>query len=60
VTGLGSFEGVKTHSITVQAFDRIVATLDLPALIQAKRATGREKDLSALTELQSLLEAGGE
>jgi len=30
---------------------------DLPSLIQAKRAAGREKDLSALAELESLLDA---
>jgi hypothetical protein len=57
VVGLGSFDEVKRQSITVEAFDRRFATLDLPGLIQAKRASGREKDLSALPELESLLEA---
>jgi hypothetical protein len=33
------------------------ATLDLPSLIQAKRAAGREKDLAIVAELESLLEA---
>jgi hypothetical protein len=58
VAGLGEFESVKTHSITVEAFDRLVLVLDLPGLIRAKRAAGREKDLSALPELESLLESG--
>jgi hypothetical protein len=58
VAGLGSFDDVKQHSITVEAFGRQISTLDLPGLIQAKRAAGREKDLSALAELESLLEAG--
>jgi hypothetical protein len=58
VAGLGAFEDVKQHSITVEAFERQFATLDLPGLIRAKRATGREKDLTALAELESLLEAG--
>ncbi len=58
VTGLGAFEEVKQHSMTVEAFERQLMTLDLPGLIQAKRATGREKDLSALAELESLLEGG--
>jgi hypothetical protein len=58
VTGLGVFDHVKQHSITVEAFERQIATLDLPGLIRAKRATGREKDLIALAELESLLEAG--
>ena len=59
VTGLGAFDEVKLHSITVEAFERQVPTLDLTGLIQAKRAAGREKDLSALPELESLLEASG-
>jgi hypothetical protein len=58
VAGLGDFEAVKAHSITVEAFDRHVVVLDLPGLIRAKRAAGREKDLSALPELESLLESG--
>lgn len=58
VTGLGAYGDVKAHSITVEAFGRQIVTLDLPALIQAKRAAGRQKDLSALPELESLLEAG--
>ena len=48
VAGLGAYEDVRTHSMTVEAFERKFATLDLPGLIQAKRAAGREKDLSAL------------
>jgi hypothetical protein len=60
VAGLGAFEDVKKHSIIVEAFDRRIATLDLPGLIRAKRAAGRKKDLSALVELESLLEAEDE
>ena len=40
------------------AFERRFLTLDLPGLILAKRAAGREKDLLALPELESLLDAG--
>jgi hypothetical protein len=58
VNGLGGFEEVKADSILVQAFDREVWTLDLPALIRAKRAAGRAKDLQLLPELEGLLEAG--
>ena len=58
VNGLGAFEAVKANSILVQAFDREVWTLDLPALIRAKRAAGRAKDLQVLPELEGLLEAG--
>jgi predicted nucleotidyltransferase len=58
VAGIGSFEDVKRTSIQVQAFGRDVWTLDLPGLIKAKRAAGREKDLLILPELQGLLDAG--
>ena len=58
VTGLGGFEEVKANSILVQAFDREVWTLNLPALIRAKRAAGRAKDLQVLPELEGLLESG--
>jgi hypothetical protein len=58
VAGFGSYFEVKAHSITVEAFGRQIITLDLPGLIRAKRAAGRQKDLAALPELEGLLEAG--
>jgi hypothetical protein len=57
VRGLGSFDEVVACSEMVEAFDRSVRTLDLKSLIKAKRALGRPKDLMALPELESLLEA---
>jgi hypothetical protein len=57
VAGVGAWDDVKAHSIVVDAFDRKIAALDLPDLIHAKRAAGRAKDLAALPELESLLEA---
>jgi hypothetical protein len=57
VSGVGGFDKAKACSMRVQAFDRSVWTLDLPSLIRAKRAAGREKDLRILPELESLLEA---
>jgi hypothetical protein len=60
VIGLGGFEQVKTYAMSVGAFEREFLTLDLPGLIKAKRAAGREKDLAALPELESLLEADSE
>ena len=57
VSGLGDFAEVKTGSIQVEAFDRLIWTLDLPTLIRAKRAAGREKDLRLLPELESLQDA---
>ena len=60
VMGLGPFDDVKAHSITVEGFGRRILTIDLPALIRAKRACGREKDINGLPELESLLEAAGQ
>lgn len=57
VTGIGGFEEIKAHSIRCYAFERDILTLDLPTLIRAKRASGREKDLRHLSELESLLES---
>jgi hypothetical protein len=57
VAGLGGWDEVKAGSMLVEAFERSISILDLPSLIRAKRAAGREKDLAALPELESLLEA---
>ncbi len=60
VTGLGGYRDALQNSITVEAFGRQVSSLDLMSLIKTKRATGREKDLLAVPELESLLESGEE
>jgi hypothetical protein len=57
VAGLGGWDEVSARSVKIDAFERTISILDLPSLIQAKRAAGREKDLAALPELESLLEA---
>jgi hypothetical protein len=57
VTGIGDFAQVKRRSVAVHAFDRDVWTLDLAALIQSKRAAGRDKDRALLPELEGLLDA---
>ncbi len=57
VTGLGSFDDVRSGSILVEAFGRRVRTLDLNSLIQSKRAVGRNKDLNVLHELEALRDA---
>ncbi|HEY7389780.1 MAG TPA: hypothetical protein VH640_14785 [Bryobacteraceae bacterium] len=57
VSGVGPFEDVRAHAVEVEAYGRRFAALNLTSLIQAKRASGRPKDLSALPELESLLEA---
>jgi hypothetical protein len=56
VSGLGAFDDVSKHAIGVEAFGCQIVTLDLPGLILAKRAAGREKDMAMIAELESLLE----
>ncbi len=57
VAGLGGWSEVNEHAIRVSIFDRGIRTLDLASLIASKRAAGREKDLAALPELESILES---
>ena len=55
VKGVGGFADCYSRSSQVEAFDIRFRVLDLPALIDAKRATGRPKDLDQLPELEALL-----
>jgi hypothetical protein len=57
VLGLGSWDEVNERAITVSIFDRSIRSLDLASLIASTRAAGREKDLAALPELESILES---
>lgn len=57
VAGLADFAEVKTGAIVIEAFGRRFHVLDLPALLVSKRSAGRKKDLEAIAELESLLEA---
>lgn len=56
VLGVGQYEAVLARSIEVAYRDVRLRVLDLPALIAAKRATGRPKDRDQLPELEALLE----
>ena len=60
VPGIGTYDDVRAASVEVDVFDRRIRALNLPALIQAKKAAGRPKDLLILPELEGLLEAGEE
>jgi hypothetical protein len=53
--GGGSYEQVEPNTAWLSVFGRPVRVLDLPALIRAKRAAGRPKDLELLAELEALL-----
>jgi len=55
VKGVGGYTDCHRRSTEVEAFDLRFRVLDLPALIDAKRATGRPKDIDQLPELEALL-----
>jgi predicted nucleotidyltransferase len=57
VSGVGTFENVKANSEYKEIFGFKVRVLSLDALINAKRAAGRTKDLLVLPELEALREA---
>jgi predicted nucleotidyltransferase len=56
VTGLGGFEQVRAQSVVMTLFGIQCRVLSLDALIIAKRAAGRTKDLLVLPELEALRE----
>jgi predicted nucleotidyltransferase len=56
ITGGGGFEQLAEHTIRVDVFGLSILCLDLPKLIEVKRAAGRPKDLEAIAELELLLE----
>ena len=55
ITGGGDYQALLPHSIEVEIFGHRCRCLDLPALIRAKRAAGRPKDVEALAELEAIL-----
>jgi hypothetical protein len=58
--GLGDYEEVRAQSVVMNLFDLPCRVLSLDALIIAKRAAGRPKDLLVLPELEALLEIAEE
>src|SRR5688500_17137082 len=55
VKGVGDYSKWRVRSAEVEAFGIRLRVLDLPALIDAKRAAGRPKDMDQLPELEALL-----
>jgi hypothetical protein len=55
MVGGGTYEQLLPHSVELVVFGRTIRVLDLPALIRAKRAAGRPKDLEPVAELEALL-----
>jgi len=56
ITGGGGYDALLAHTVELDMFGLPCRCLDLPTLIQVKRATGRPKDLEVLAELEALLE----
>jgi predicted nucleotidyltransferase len=56
ISGGGGYGALLPHSVTIELFGHAVRCLDLPTLIQVKRAAGRAKDLEVLAELEVLLD----
>lgn len=55
IDGVGAYPDVKRASVRLDLGELRVRVLGLEALIAAKRAAGREKDLRALPELEATL-----
>ena len=56
VAGVGTYTDVEKSSVIFELYDRDVRVLSVDALIKAKRAAGRDKDLLVLPELEALRE----
>jgi predicted nucleotidyltransferase len=56
VQGVGTYDDCLLNSSEVELFSHQYRVLSLEKLIAAKRAAGRSKDLSALPELEAILE----
>jgi hypothetical protein len=53
--GGGGYADVEPHTEILIVFGRPLRVLGLPALVRAKRAAGRPKDLEVIAELEALL-----
>ena len=60
VKGVGDYSKCRERSAEVEAFEIRFRVLDLPALIDAKRAAGRPKDIDQLPEFEALLALSSE
>jgi hypothetical protein len=56
IAGGGDYGNLLPHTETIEAFDVTCLCLDLPRLIEVKRAAGRPKDLEAIAELEAILD----
>lgn len=56
VAGLGEYQNVSAHAQRLDLFGYPVEVLSLEGLIKARRATGRQRDVLSIPELEALLE----
>lgn len=56
IAGGGRYEDLEPFSQSMDLYGTMALCLDLPRLIQTKRAAGRPKDLEAISELEALQE----
>ncbi len=56
IVGGGKYENLIQHSDEIEIFGVRCRCLDLPTLIETKRAAGRPKDFEAIAELKVILE----
>lgn len=54
IEGGGTYADLLPHTLEIEAFGVICLCIDRPALIRAKRAAGRPKDLVVIAELEAL------
>lgn len=54
IVGGGDYHALLPHSRLIPAFGHEIHCLDLPKLIEVKRAAGRPKDYEAIAELEEL------
>jgi hypothetical protein len=60
IPGGGTYEDLLPHTISVELFGGTHLCLNLAALIRAKRAAGRPRDLEVLAELEALSDERGD
>ncbi|MEA2490570.1 MAG: hypothetical protein QOH21_2362 [Acidobacteriota bacterium] len=56
VSGLGGYDAILPRTIEITLFGMACRCLDLEALLAAKRAAGRPKDLEVIAELEAIRE----
>ncbi|OHB42555.1 MAG: hypothetical protein A2Y13_04540 [Planctomycetes bacterium GWC2_45_44] len=55
VDGVGNFDTVKSKSTIIEIENIKLNILDIDALIEAKKALNRKKDLQAIVELEAII-----